>query len=287
MPIRDFKGSSTQSAAKNQASKAMQKWMEKNTYDAYKILGGEGPAPRPGSLVGPKDGSLWLKASQYASAAYASLSDPLYQQTAQRLGISNYNSVNDYAQVLGNLSIGGAAGNNPAPPPPPDPIQQAQAAADAARNRQPASYPQQAAPAVDPMAGYQEALNAQAAQYQQQMSAQAAQAQQQMSALQQLMVQQQTQYQSQIADAQRQQQLMASQAAESQRQAEALQRAFVPNLEPTAAAPAIGDSRTQGDTGSRTAAANTLSNLTILTGLGGSSSGGASMASPLAGLQIA
>lgn len=168
-----------------------------------------------------------------------------------------------------------AAAPAPVPEPaPPDPIQQAQAAADAARNRQPASYPQPAAP--DPMAGIQDALNAQAAQYQQQMSS-----------LQQLMIQQQSQYQSQMAEAQRQQQLMASQAAESQRQAQALQRAFVPNLEPTAAAPIIGDARQQEGTGTRTAAANTLSNLSILTGLGGTTSAGVSATAPLAGLQIA
>lgn len=171
--------------------------------------------------------------------------------------------------------LGAPAAPAPAPAPAPatsESIAQAQAAVEAAQNREPASYPQ----AADPMAGVNEALNAQAAQYQEQMSA-----------LEALMVQQQSQYESQMAEAERQQQLMVAQAAESQRQAEALQRAFVPNLEPTAAAPTIGDSRQQGSTATRTAAANTLSTLSILTGLGGTTSAGVSATAPLAGLQIA
>lgn len=122
---------------------------------------------------------------------------------------------------------------------------------------------------------------------QQMAAAQAAQQQQysqQVASLNQLMAQQQSQYQSQLAQSNQQQAAIAAQAAESARQAQALQRAFVPNLEPTAAAPAIGDMRQSGDM-SRRAATNTLSNLAILTGVGGS--GPSAAVSTLAGLQIA
>ena len=140
---------------------------------------------------------------------------------------------------------------------------------------------------VDPYPNLDELLaqqQAQAAAQQEKMAAQAAQQQQ---VLQDLMIQQQQAYETQMADARRQQEAMAAQAAEAQRQAMAVQNAYVPGLEPTAAAPALGDARNRV----RSAANNTLSNLAILTGLG--TSGGvtatpaASTATPLAGLQIA
>lgn len=108
--------------------------------------------------------------------------------------------------------------------------------------------------------------------------------QQQMAALNNLMIQQRSQYEQQIVDAQRQQTAMAAQAAESARQAEALQRAFVPNLEPTATAPMLGDYRYNYNT-RRNAASNTLSTLAILSGLSGTDSAG--VTTSLAGLQIA
>ena len=163
----------------------------------------------------------------------------------------------------------------PAAPPTPTPVAQAQSVINATINRPVASYPAPAAPAQpDPMAGLRDAMNAQAAQ-----------AEQQMAALQQLMIQQQSQYQAQMAVAQGQQAAAMAQATESARQAEALQRAFVPNLEPTATAPSLGDAR-EGS-GTRTAAANTLSNLAILTGINGAASAGVGATSSLAGLQIA
>lgn len=108
--------------------------------------------------------------------------------------------------------------------------------------------------------------------------------QQQMAALNNLMIQQRSQYEQQIVEAQRQQTAMAAQAAESARQAEALQRAFVPNLEPTATAPMLGDYRYNYNT-RRNAASNTLSTLAILSGLSGTDSAG--VTTSLAGLQIA
>lgn len=140
---------------------------------------------------------------------------------------------------------------------------------------------------ADPYPNLDELLAQQQAQAAAQQEAMAAQAAQQQQVLQDLMIQQQQAYDTQMADARRQQEAMAAQAAEAQRQAMAVQNAYVPGLEPTAAAPALGDARNRV----RSAANNTLSNLAILTGLG--TSGGvtatpaASTASPLAGLQIA
>ena len=111
----------------------------------------------------------------------------------------------------------------------------------------------------------------------------AAQAAQQQKALQDLMIQQQQAYQMQMADARAQQERMAAQAAEAQRQAMAVANAYVPGLEPSASAPVLGDSRNR----TRTSAANTLSNLSILTGMGISGGVTATPAAPLAGLQIA
>lgn len=138
---------------------------------------------------------------------------------------------------------------------------------------------------VDPYADITNLLaeqQAAAAAQQQAMQAQAAQQQQ---ALQDLMIQQQQAYETQMADARRQQEVMAAQAAEAQRQAMAVANAYVPSLEPTAAAPALGDARNM----TRSSATNTLSNLSILTGMGTSAGVTATpaAATPLAGLQIA
>lgn len=126
--------------------------------------------------------------------------------------------------------------------------------------------------ASDPLAGIQSAITEQSSAYQKQVAS-----------LQEMMIQQQTAYQQQMAEAQRQQTAMAAQAAEAQRQAMAVANAYVPSLEPSAAAPALGDARDM----TRSSAANTLSNLSILTGMGISGGVTASPAAPLAGLQIA
>lgn len=136
---------------------------------------------------------------------------------------------------------------------------------------------------VDPYADLEQLLAGQQAQALAQQEAMAAQAAQQQQALQGLMIQQQQAYDTQMAEARRQQEVMAAQAAESQRQAMAVANARVPGLEPTATAPSLGDARFPG----RSAAANTLSNLAILTGLGTSAGVTTSAATPLSGLQIA
>lgn len=105
----------------------------------------------------------------------------------------------------------------------------------------------------------------------------------QIEALKNLMIEQKTNFDNQIAEAQLQRTAMAAQAAETAREAAAMQRAFVPDLEMTAAAPVIGDNRTAYNT-RRNAATNTLSTLSILTGLGGMNSAG--VTTSIAGLQI-
>ena len=138
---------------------------------------------------------------------------------------------------------------------------------------------------VDPYPDITDLLAEQQAATAAQQEAMAAQAAQQQQALQDLMIQQQQAYETQMADARRQQEAMAAQAAEAQRQAMAVANAYVPGLEPTAAAPALGDARNM----SRSSATNTLSNLSILTGMGvsGGVTATPATASPLAGLQIA
>jgi hypothetical protein len=138
---------------------------------------------------------------------------------------------------------------------------------------------------VDPYADITNLLAEQQAAAAAQQQAMAAQAAQQQQALQDLMIQQQQAYETQMADARRQQEVMAAQAAEAQRQAMAVANAYVPGLEPTAAAPALGDARNM----TRSSATNTLSNLSILTGMGvsGGVTATPAAASPLAGLQIA
>lgn len=130
---------------------------------------------------------------------------------------------------------------------------------------------------VDPYAGITSILSA----TQQTM---AEQAQMQANFLENLMIQQQTNFETQMGFAQQQQATMQAQSLEAQRQAEAVANAYVPSLEPTAASPTFGDARNNN----RSSAMNTLSNLSILTGMG--VSGGVTAvpaASPLAGLQIA
>lgn len=138
---------------------------------------------------------------------------------------------------------------------------------------------------VDPYPEIADLLAEQQAAAAAQQEALAAQAAQQQQALQDLMIQQQQAYDTQMAEARRQQEAMAAQAAEAQRQAMAVANAYVPGLEPTAAAPALGDARNM----TRSSATNTLSNLSILTGMGvsGGVTATPAAASPLAGLQIA
>jgi transketolase len=186
-----------------------------------------------------------------------------------------------------------AAAPAPAPPTPQETlnsyIAQAQQSIAASQAQQVAPYAGVEAVlqrAAEQQAEFQKAAEQRAAEqqaaWQKQAEAQQQAAQQQQAALQNLMIQQQSAYQQQIVEAQRQQAEMAARAAESSRQTEALQRAFVPQLEPTAAAPMLGDTRTST---TRNAATNTLSNLAILTGLTGDTSGG--VTTSLAGLQIA
>lgn len=42
--------------------------------------------------------------NNYVAAAQQSISNPLYQQTAKNLGITNYNSVSDYAQAVNRMA---------------------------------------------------------------------------------------------------------------------------------------------------------------------------------------
>jgi hypothetical protein len=109
--------------------------------------------------------------------------------------------------------------------------------------------------------------------FQDQFAASQQAADQQMAGLQELMMQQDQKFQE--ANVMQQQQIAAADAAyaEQKRQAEALARAYVPNLEPTAASPSYGSNK-------RETLNNTLSSLTMLSPTGA--------ASPLlAGLQIA
>ena len=118
----------------------------------------------------------------------------------------------------------------------------------------------------------------------QQVAAIQAGAEQQAASLQQMMIGQQQAFQQQ--QALQQQQVAAAQAAyeEQRRQADALGRAFVPNLQPSADAPAVGDSRSSG--GSSSSNSNTLSSLSILSGIGSELTAN-TMTPVLAGLQIA
>ncbi len=114
-------------------------------------------------------------------------------------------------------------------------------------------------------------------------AASAAALKQQQDALQQMMIQQQSAFaqQQQL----QQQQIAASNAAyeEQKRSAEALSRAYVPNQEATALSPIVGDQRSAFTASG--SSKNTLSSLSILTGLDPAKSTG-SMGS-LSGLQIA
>jgi len=136
---------------------------------------------------------------------------------------------------------------------------------------------------ADPYPELTELLAGQQAAAAAQQQAMQEQATQQQKALQDLMIQQQQAYDTQMAEARMQQERMAAQAAEAQRQAMAVANAYVPGLEPSASSPALGDSRNM----TRSSAANTLSNLSILTGMGVSGGVTATPAAPLAGLQIA
>lgn len=160
-------------------------------------------------------------------------------------------------------------------------------------------------PEVDPNAAWMQKIADLMLESQKQQAAQQAaakaEAESQRTYLNNLMLQQQQQYASQQAMQQQQQaaqqqqyaaqlsmqqqQLAEAQSAyqEQRRQAEALSRAFVPTLQPTAAAPAVGDSRAMTTTtGGRST--GTLSSLSILSGVG---LNGMTTNPALAGLQIA
>jgi len=116
--------------------------------------------------------------NQYVSAAQSSQSNPAYQQIAKQLGITNYNSVNDYAQVLNFMA------NPPAPPPPaptpqpeptPQPVQQTPAPIRQAQP-QPTPVPEYQGPTMEDFSGLIEQMQIQS---QQQIEALTAQFQQQ------------------------------------------------------------------------------------------------------------
>lgn len=124
---------------------------------------------------------------------------------------------------------------------------------------------------------------AQQAMQQQQLAEQQKQYAAQLSIQQQEKFTQQQQYAAQLS--MQQQQLATAQSAyeEQRRQAEALSRAFVPTLQPTAAAPAVGDNRAMTTT-TGGGSTGTLSSLSILSGVG---LNGMTTNPALAGLQIA
>lgn len=216
------------------------------------------------------------RVQEYVAAAQKSQSDPVYQQAAKNIGITNYNSVNDYAQVVnrmaggggggGGSSSSGGGGGSPANNGSYDnitAIYQQQMAEARAREQEMA---QRVAEQIQAM---QLDMNAQIA------ATQTA-ADEQIGYLNDLMMQQ-------AADSARVQdmlgqQLSAAEAAyaEQARAAAALGRAFVPALEPTAATVQLGDQRTT----QRDEVNNTLSSLAITSSIG-------SNANPLAGLQLA
>lgn len=215
--------------------------------------------------------------NNYISAAQQSKSDPVYQQAAQNIGITNYNSVNDYAQVVRQVTntpapaassgnSGGGGSSSPANNGSYDNIRaiyEQQMAEARAREQE---FAQKVADQIQAM---QLDMN-------DQIAATQTAADQQISYLNDLMMQQ-------ANDAARTQdmlgqQLSAAQAAyaEQARAAAALGRAFVPALEPTAATVQMGDQRKT----EREDVNNTLSSLAITSSIGANSN-------PLAGLQLA
>lgn len=156
--------------------------------------------------------------------------------------------------------------------------QQGQTQADTIKNQQPTTDP-----ANEWMKSITDLMVKQQQQQAEQLAAARVEADNQRNYLNNLMVQQQQAFAQQ--QALQQQQLASAQSAyeEQRRQSEALSRAFVPSLQPTAAAPAAGDSRADtGGTGTRSN--NTLSSLSILSGVGLS---GMTANPVIAGLQIA
>lgn len=214
-------------------------------------------------------GTAYYGASQYETPATSTRTrNGGYSSTP---GSTTYNPI---VLPRNGAGQGGAGGGKKGDGNQNDPFQDLRDQIDAAQqvisdlqNQEVAPYPD-----IEQMLGDQQAMFA-------------AQAAQQQQALQELMIQQQQAYETQMADARRQQESMAAQAAEAQRQAMAVANAYVPGLEPSATAPAFGDARN----GTRSSAANTLSNLSILTGMGvsGGVTATTAAASPLAGLQIA
>jgi len=119
-------------------------------------------------------------------------------------------------------------------------------------------------------------INGLTANFDAQLAASQQSADQRIQGLNDLMLQQQSQAAS--TQALLQQQAMAAENAykEQLRQADALGRAFVPNLNPSAATASLGDQRTT----TRQETNNSLSDLAIVSGLGTNTN-------PLAGLQLA
>lgn len=225
--------------------------------------------------ISPYDVGNSEQVGDYERAFQASLTNPLYLQVAEKLGLKGYNSVNDYAQVLnaltGGLAIGASANNGSGGGGLPAPNNgsygnivsninaQAEQGAQQAQdynNRQATSSAGTPVSATDQTTA---AITAQAA----------AQAK----LLQDLMIQQGNAYEQQMAL--QQQQITAANAAyaEQQRQADALSRAYIPAPAASAASPVFGATSSSGKS------ASSLSSLAI----GGYKMGGSS----LNGLQIA
>jgi len=217
------------------------------------------------------------QAGDYARAFERSLNDPLYLNAAKGLGISDYNSINDYAKVLASLTIGGGGGGG----------------GDSRGGGGGSGLPRANNGSYDNIIGNLGAQAAQgqdaAKQYDNQqvdiaaslqaqsdaaMALMKAQSEAQAKALNDLMIQQDSAYQQQLA--MQQQQIEASNAAlaEQRRQSDALSRAYVPMSQATATAPVINGYSGAGQN------RNTLSALSI-------KSGKSLATSSLAGLQIA
>jgi hypothetical protein len=245
------------------------------------------------------------KIADYIRAYEASLTDPLYLNAAERLGIKNYNSIDDYKKVLANLSgTGGAApaasnnsSNGNKLPYPNDGTynniigntnyegnlgQEAAKAYDRKQPDNPGGDPIQVDSIVTAadaaLAGgataTTEATTAAPTAADQQAAAIKAASDAQAKALNDLMIKQDNAYQQQLAL--QQQQIDASNAAlaEQRRQSDALSRAYIPTPLQSAAAPVMNGFNSAGKN------PNTLSSLSIL---GGKSYGSSS----LTGLQIA
>jgi hypothetical protein len=218
--------------------------------------------------------------NSYANAFGASLNDPLYINTAKSLGITSYNSIDDYKQVLDRLGGGGGGGSG-----------------GSGDNSSTTRYPNNGSYGNimgNTNAAGQEGAN-EAAKWNnmqtdnsggspiqvdslsaadQQAASMKATSDAQIKMLNDLMIKQDEAYKQQLSL--QQQQIEASNAAlaEQRRQADALSRAYIPTSQATATAPVFNGYNGSGQN------PNTLSSLSIT----GSRSFGTSS---LAGLQIA